>query len=223
MKRATDFLDEAGRTEVEAAILEAEKLSSVEIACVVATESGRYDRAEGLVGILFGLVGLGLADNLWLGRSGVGSWQGASPMAVLALGIVLGYAFGNVLASILHPVRRLLVPRQEMDEEVTRGAAAAFTRLRVGTTAAGTGLLVYVSLFERQVVILLDQAVRQAAGQELADKLCAKAVEGLKAGGGAEVLAELVQEASRTLAKSLPPTEYDQDELSNRVLVLHPR
>lgn len=221
--KATNFLGPEGARAVEDAVRRAEAASNLEVACVVATESGRYDRAEGLWGLAFGLVGMGLAELAWLARPAAGAWSEPISPWVLALGVVVGFLVGNVFASYVHPVRRLMVGAGEMDDEVDRAAAAAFTRCRVGTTASRTGLLVYVSLFERRVVVLLDEAVRKAAGADLASRLCDQAVQGLGAGRTHEVLVELIDAAAEQLKDKLPPREDDVDELANRVVVLHPR
>ena len=111
----------------------------------------------------------------------------------------------------------------ELEEEVARGAAAAFTRVRVGDTKGRTGVLVYVSLFERRVVVMLDSGARAAAGEALAAELCAKATKGLAAGGRAEVLVGLIDAAAEALAAKLPPVDGDTNELADRVVLLHPR
>ena len=51
MQRASEFLNEEQRKQIEKAVVEAETLTSCEIVPVVATSSGRYDRAEDMVGL----------------------------------------------------------------------------------------------------------------------------------------------------------------------------
>jgi uncharacterized membrane protein len=55
---ANTFLTASQRKELEAKIQEVETRTSAEIVCAVATESGRYDRAESLVGLLAALLAL---------------------------------------------------------------------------------------------------------------------------------------------------------------------
>ena len=56
MVRASTFFPEEDKVLIEKAIADAEQATSGEIVPVVATRSGRYDRAEDLVGIILGLV-----------------------------------------------------------------------------------------------------------------------------------------------------------------------
>lgn len=206
---------------LEAAIARLEQRSAAEVVCVVATESGRYDRAESVIGLLLGLVGLGMAESAW--SAFAGSWGAPTPLLVQAAGVVVGFALGLLLGSYVHPLRRALVSRAELEEEVNRGAAAAFTASRVGATAGRVGVLVYVSLFEHRVVVMLDSGVKALVPAEFASQLVDRAVAGLKAGKKTEALAELVDLLGETLAQKLPARPDDADELPNHVIALHPR
>jgi putative membrane protein len=216
---ATDFL--ANKQVVDEAVTRLEQRSAAEVVCVVATESGRYDRAESLVGLVLGLVGLALADATWSAMDG--GWGSAAPLLWQAGGVSVFFALGVALASFVHPVRRLFVSATEMDEEVRRGALAAFSGSRVHHTARRTGVLMYVSLFEQRVVVLLDEGVRAAVGDDLARQLVDAAIVGLKAGKRAEVLAALIDQVGEALAVKLPADAQNPDELPNHVIALHPR
>ncbi|MCC6332712.1 MAG: hypothetical protein IT380_01840 [Myxococcales bacterium] len=218
---ANDFL--ADKKPVEDAIARLEQKSTAEVVCVVATESGRYDRAESFFGVALGLVGLAIADGAWASWGPPGSWTGPAPLVAQAAGVVVGFLAGLLLASFVHPLRRLLVSAREQEEEVRRAAWAAFSGSRVGSTAGRTGVLVYVSLFEHRVVVLLDSGVRAVVEEGFAQQLVDKAVAGLKAGRRAEVLAELVDQVGEALAAKLPPAAKTANELPNHVIALHPR
>lgn len=211
----------ADQKPIEAAIARLEQRSSAEVVCVVATESGRYDRAESLLGLVLGLVGLAVAEGVWSAVSG--SWGSPTPLLVQAAGVVVGFVAGLLLASFVHPLRRVLVSKAEREEEVRRGAWSAFTASRVGATAGRVGVLVYVSLFEHQVVVLLDTGVQALVPADFAAQLVDRAVAGLKAGKRTEALAELVDLLAQTLAEKLPAGTDNPDELPNHVIALHPR
>jgi putative membrane protein len=216
---ALTFLSE--RKPIEEAIARLEQRSAAEVVCVVATESGRYDRAESLIGLVLGLVGLGLAESVW--RALEGSWGTPTPLFAQAAGVIAGFIAGLLLGSYVHPLRRALVSKAEMEEEVRRGAAAAFTASRVGATADRVGVLVYVSLFEHRVVVQLDSGVQAHVPADFAAQLVDRAVSGLKSGTGAAALAELVDLLATTLADKLPVKPGDTNELPNHVIALHPR
>lgn len=61
MRRASTRFDEEERRRINDAIIEAESRTSAEILCVVATDSGRYDRAEDMAGLLGGVLAMSAA------------------------------------------------------------------------------------------------------------------------------------------------------------------
>ena len=56
MKLASQIFNDQERKRVDDAVAQAEKRTSAEIVPVVATSSGRYDRAEDIVGLFVGLI-----------------------------------------------------------------------------------------------------------------------------------------------------------------------
>ncbi|MEW6431651.1 MAG: hypothetical protein AB1730_09075 [Myxococcota bacterium] len=159
-----------------------------------------------------GIVGLAVAGAVWDALHPSGGWGGPVPMAAQAAGVVLGFVLGVLAGSLVHPLRGLFVSQREQDDEVRRAAWAAFTGSRVSETAGRTGLLVYVSLFEHRVVVLLDSGVRAVVSADFPQTLVARAVEGLGAGERAEALAD-----------KLPARGKNPNELPNHVIALHPR
>ena len=230
MATANNFLTPSEVEQVEAAIAAAEKQTSAEIVCVVATESGRYDRAEAVVGLFTGLLLLLLANLLMplLHRQllPVGDWNEPSvglAFVEQAVAVLIGFVAGNVLASYWHGLRRLFVRTAQMDAETERAANFVFAARRLTSTRHAGGLLLYVSLFEHRVIVLADQGVMDALGQGFLDQIRDTAVAKLRSGNATGTLVESVQQAAEQLATALPHTPEDNDELPNTFVRLHPR
>jgi len=139
MKNAERTLTKAGTERIESAIAEAERRSSAEIVCAVSTESGRYDRAEAIAGLIGSLVGLGIAHfaHEELGTA-PGEWA-AGPLALgwQALAVAVGFVVGHVAASYGHGLRRLFTSRREKEAEVWRAAWHVFGTAAIrGTVCA---------------------------------------------------------------------------------------
>jgi uncharacterized membrane protein len=79
------------------------------------------------------------------------------PLAALA-----AFARGVLLGVVLRGRRGVLPPRPLLRSAAARGARRAFVELGVDKTRDRIGLLVYVALFEREVVLLPDQGVPAA-------------------------------------------------------------
>ena len=85
-------------------------------------------------------------------------------------------------------------------------------------------MLIYVSLFERRVVVLADHQALSVLGESGIEALRDTAVSHLKQGGLVDSFVETINQAATGLAEALPAdSEENPDELSNRVLQFHPR
>ena len=225
MKRARDFFTAEERERINQAVTEAEKPTAGEIVPAVATASGRYDRAEDIGGFLLALL---LLTASWL------AFQGAAPLAgdwahgfalTLRLRWVLliligGFIVGAALTSRVGWLRGLLATNREMRAEVERAAWEAFSRLRVGRTAGGTGILLYLSLFERMVLVLGDEPIAQQLDQKAWDEVRDTLVAGLRSRRAAEALCQSIARCGELLSKHFPLQPGDVNELTNELRVL---
>ena len=222
---AKTFLSADAQAAVSAAIAAAEERTSAEIVCALATESGRYDRAEALLGLICALLGLLSVNLLTEGAAGGGSWEEAAriPYALQAAGVVFGFLAGNVLASYVHPLRRVFVGAGEAEAEVARAASHVFVNQRLASTRAKGGVLLYVSLFERRVLVLADEGAFAVLGQAGVDALRDQALAKLRAGERGATFEETVAAIAERLAGALPREVDDANELADELLVYHPR
>jgi putative membrane protein len=226
MLRADRFLTAQETQSIEAAIAEAEKKTAAEIRCAVATESGRYDRAEAIVGLIGALLCLMIANVIGLVVQNGGAMWGTPEGIHLgwqATAVVLGFVGGTVLAGTWHALRRVFVHRRELAAEVRRAAWNAFALGKISSTEARTGLLIYLSLFERRVMVLADQHALDILGQDGVNELRDLALDAIRGGERVETFLRPIRAAAEKLAPSLPPKGDNPDELPNRLLIFHPR
>ena len=174
MVDARDWLTQAQREDVAEAIEKAEGRTSGEFLCVVATESGRYDRAESIVGLLLAILGMLAAQMVGSHflSSAPGSWApgGLVGEGWLILGVVLGFVFGTWLAGRIPRLRRPFIGKRLIAQEVERAASHLFHLHQLAKTEKRVGVMVFISLFERRVVVRADQAAFEVLKEEgLAD------------------------------------------------------
>src|SRR5262245_33822113 len=94
MTRASKFLSDQDKARVEQAIAEAEKQTSAEIMVVVATRSGRYDRAEDFFGVLLALLAVAAAWSLWQGLNPAsGEWASGHDLTIGLLPVLGLFVF----------------------------------------------------------------------------------------------------------------------------------
>lgn len=211
--------DDLKRVKERIAALEAH--TDAEVVCAIATESGRYDRAESLGGLLLGLVAL-ITGNKFISLH---DWDPAAalPVSLQVLLMVGGVIAGSVLTSYGHPFRRLLVFRREMAEEVTRSAHQIFSQRGIGATRHRGGLLIYLSFFERRLEVLGDSAVMQKLSQADLETIRDATLENVRLGEPIQGLLAGLDRAQEKLAKVLPATKAMTTALPNELLVFHPR
>ena len=225
MRKAASFFTEEQKRRIERAVADAESKTSVEIVPVVATASGRYDRPEDIVGIWVAAICMAVVWHfLPKDSTDPGAWGftwTAWRLPILIAVMVLGFIGGAVLAGWVGWLRRLFTPRREQLEEVSSRAHAVFFDNRVHQTKGGTGLLLYLSLFERTASVVADDKVIKKLGQAAIEKLCHELTKRLRAEKDpAEALASVIAEAGQLLGEALPAQDENPNELSDSLILL---
>ena len=221
MSSTSRILSADGKQAVELAIAAAERKTSGEIVVVVARRSGCYDRGEDLFGVLVAIAAVVAAWLLWQGVAVDHDWAprfspvlGLIPVVAIFLG---GFTLGAVIATLVPQLGLFFTTRADMFAEVKERAELAFHRFSVRKTAAGTGVLVYISLLERMVWVVGDTAVSERIAPEewagVRDQLVADLRRGDAAGG----LERSVAKVGELLAAEFPPVDGDIDEIGNQV------
>jgi putative membrane protein len=225
MTRASKFLSDQDKARVEGAIAEAEKQTSAEIMVVVATRSGRYDRAEDFFGVLLALLAVAGAWSLWQGLNPAsGDWASGHDLAIGLLPVlglfVFWFLVGVGLATRFPVLAKAFVPRAQFEAEVRRRGFEAFHLFRVGHTKGRNGVLIYVSLVERMAWVVGDDAVTEALPQTTWEGATRAIGEGFSSGRHAEGLERAVKLCAEALALKFPRAADDRDEIPNTVKLL---
>jgi putative membrane protein len=218
---AASFTD-IERQRVNDAVVAAEQNTSAEIMAVVATASGRYDRAEDMAGLWLGIAALSIA---WLAFQTVSiEWdQPELGLGLVSIVLILlgGFVLGAIIAANVGWVRRLFTPRGEMMLEVNARARQVFFDYRIRHTAQRGGVLLYVSLFERIAVVLADEVAGERLSEGAVEQLCAQLTERLRSGGNiADAIADTIRAAGERLAPVLPRQPGDVNELPDLLVTI---
>lgn len=228
MRTATSLLTPDQRSQIEAAIAAAERRTSAEFVVAVRPRSGAYERATDLAGFAIGLLIVLGVSVAWLAAAPAapasGAWTIRTPMPLslaATLALVAGATVAGVATAAAVPrLARPLITRAERLREVRRAGAEAFHALRVRRTEGATGVLIYVSLFERTALITADDRVASGLPPEVCAKACQAVTAALAEGRPAEGLVQAVEVCADHLAATCPARGADTDELPNRVHLL---
>ena len=143
------FLPEA-RTRVAGAIEQIERETAAEVVVAVRRRSGHYRHTDLYAGLALSL--LMLLVLLFHPYPFEVEWMPANVLVAFAAGALL---VGNVAA-----LRRLFTSKHLLRENARMAARAAFYDMGISRTMGRTGILVYVSIFERRVEVVPDSAVK---------------------------------------------------------------
>ena len=221
---ASRLFSDEDRRAIADAVRAAERTTSGEIVPVVASTSDTYERAEDLVGLA--VAGLAFSLTWQLGQRFVPrvDWDVEYVLVLelpLLLGVLLaGWWLGVLLARVSPWLKRLFLLRRVAKERVLIAAHHAFDALHVKRTAAATGVVIYVSLFERQVCVCADRAVAQKIGEAEWVRACTMLIEALRAGQPREGFVAAIQHVGTVLAAHFPVVAGDRDELANELHIL---
>ena len=207
--RAVEVLGEKDHQAVRRALVEAESKTVGEILPVVVERSDPHPGADWLAALSFVIVGSS-ALLAWM------PWQ--HPVAVLAAQIVLGAA-GFGLARVLPDFKRLFVFENRATEVAEEQAFQEFYGNGLHRTEAATGVLLFVSLFERRVVILADEGIDGEVDPAFWADANDAVLDGIRRGSLRDGLLEGIRRAGDLLSKKFPWREGDRNEVPDRLIV----
>lgn len=192
-------------SQVEAKVQQIESVSQAEIVVLVSSRSGSYADVD----LRWALVMVFATLAFILHSSFV-----FSPNTIL-LDVCLMGLLGWFCSGKSSFLRRLLTSRKRRLRQATHSAAQAFTEENVSATLHRSGILLYVSLLERELVVLpdigVDARMPRAEWGKFVDPV-------LQASSLADMEAQFLQGLdglAECLAKYLPASEVNLNELDD--------
>jgi putative membrane protein len=206
------FFSPADHAAIEAAVREVEAQSAGEIVPYAVERSDHYVDALWHAATLGALLGaLAGAIVHWIGEF----WGGPTVLWI-ALPPTAGAALGWLAALAIPALRRALVARDVLAARVRQRAAQAFLDEGIFRTRDRTGILIFVSLFERQVVVRADRGLDGVVTPGEWEQIVAAIAAGMRRGQPGPALGEGIRRCA-TLASRLPRRPDDRDELSGQL------
>ncbi|HET9427477.1 MAG TPA: hypothetical protein VFO69_03870 [Allosphingosinicella sp.] len=213
---------------VTAAVAEAETRSDGEIVTIVAGRSDAYHDvalhyavlAMLIVPALLALLPQGWidwAEGLMLG------WNSdfSRAAAMIALFVLLVLAFLIVrLGLAWMPLRMALTPGRTKSRRVHRRAVQLFRSGCELKTLGRTGILIYLSLAEHRAEIVADEAIASQVEPEVWGEAMEVMIERVKSGQAGAGMAAAVEKVSEVLARVVPKSSQNPNELPDRLIEL---
>lgn len=222
------MLSETDHARVTAAVAAAERTSDGEVVTIVAAASDTYHDVGVHYSVLLMLLvpaALALVPPAWIDWASalVLGWNAAftrgALMAALFALLALAFLIGRLLLAWL-PLRMALTPGRTKTRRVHRRAVALFRTGCEARTRGHTGILVYLSLSERRAEIVADEAIASQVEPEIWGEAMATLLAEVKAGRPGEGMARAVEAVGAVLARILPPTRDNPNEICDRLIEL---
>ncbi len=180
---------------IKAAVHKAEEKISGEIVPVFVERSGFYTIANYRGGIL--LSGITFLCIILFDRY-VPALAILDPMLIFFV-VVLAGILGGILTHTLPFIKRRLVSREHLDQATRKRAEAAFLEEEVFNTRQRTGILIFISFFEHEVMVLADRGISKVVDQKEWDTMVQHIIEKVRMGQITEGIEDAIHRCGEIL------------------------
>lgn len=201
------LLTQEDRKAIEDAVRKAEAQTSGEIVFAVTDASAHYHHAT----IQGAVIGMAVASAVYL----------SLPFSHTITGMLwtelLSFVFFYALIPYV-PWRRWLISAREMDARVHEAAFMQFYTSGLYRTRESNGVEIYLSLFERRVVVIGDRGIHEKMGNPHWDGVRDRIIQGIKQGKPREGICTAIEICGEALALHFPHRLDDVNELPDQVI-----
>lgn len=205
---------------IEDEIRSAEKLTTGEIVPMVVRRSSTIGHIGPLLFAIFGLLYLSLDLSLWHSQV-LHSLSEIIPLGdyfLWGVDFVLLWLLSLMLARLSF-FQRLCTNPLDRQSQVRMRAEVEFYEAGLNETQGSTGILIFVSLMERQVVVLADKSIATRLPPETWSSLVNELVSDIRKKQMAVGFAKAVQSCGKILAQHFPAQAENPNELKDHFIV----
>lgn len=201
---------------IKSAVREAESRISGEIVPVIVERSGNYTLANykgGIIGAALTFVMMIILDRYVI--SDASSTLYYDPVFIFVV-VVLGGIAAAVLANFVDPFKRLMINQQQLDVSTRQRAENAFLEEEVFNTRQRTGIMIFISFFEHEVIVMADKGISKVVDQKQWDSIVADLIGFIRNGKMVDGLEVAIKRCGEILLeKGFHKTEDDINELGD--------
>jgi putative membrane protein len=173
---------EADLQRIKTAVKEAENTISGEIVPVFVERSGLYVTAVykgALILATLSFVFMIIVDRYLI--TDVSSTLYYDPVFIFFV-VVVGGLIGSLLPTLFERIKRMLIGQKQMDECTRQRAENAFLEEEVFNTRHRTGIMIFISFFEHEVIVMADRGISKVVDQQEWDKIVTQLVVNIRDG-----------------------------------------
>ena len=199
---------------IKKAVHDAESKISGEIVPVFVERSGIYSIANyraALIGAATVFLLIIIFDRY------VPSLAVYDPVLIFSI-VMLGGFIGALKSHFLNPVKRFMLSQGHLDQATRKRAESAFLEEEVFNTRQRTGILIFISFFEHEVIVMADKGISKVVDQKEWDTLVRIIIEHIKKGKITDgIVSAITRCGDILLEKGFVITPDDVNELGDEL------
>ncbi len=214
---ASKFLTDEEKHSVEACVKEVEKTTSGEIVPMIVSASYHYPMSNMIGGLIFALL---ISVAFTLAYSIQKSWGGVTAMDLWLFPAVFAVSFllFHELVKRIPGLKRIFITRAEITEEVEEAALTSFYRNGLNKTRDRTGILIFISVFERKALVLADEGINAKVDTAVWQEVVDLVVNSIKQRKQAEGICRAIRRCGGLIGEYFPIKKDDTNELDNLIV-----
>jgi len=201
---------------INAAVKEAEDKISGEIVPVIVERSGYYTIANYKAGMLSAALTFILMIVLDRYVITDASYTLFYDPVFIFFVVVVGGLVGGLLPNVIPALKRPLISQQQLDHSTQMRAQNAFLQEEVFNTRQRTGIMIFISFFEHEVIVMADKGISKVVDQQEWDKMVSLLVTDIRQDKIVEGLERAINRCGEVLLeKGFVKTADDINELGD--------
>lgn len=130
--------------------------------------------------------------------------------------VALGSGLGATLAYFSDFIKRMLLTPSTMDTACKQKAETLFLEEEVFNTRQRTGIMIFISFFEHEVIIMADRGINKVVDQKVWDQVVNNLINQIKMGKVIDgTIAAIIRCGEILLEKGFKKTDLDINELKD--------
>lgn len=203
---------ESDLNRIKKAVHDAESKISGEIVPVIVGKSGHYSIANYKASLL--TASLAFLCIIFFDRY-VPSLAVYDPLFIFFIVLVSG-VLGAGASYWSDGIKRLMLTQAHMDSATRQRAETAFISEEVFNTAQRTGIMIFISFFEHEVIVMADKGISSVVEQKVWDKIVLNLTDSIRKDKIVEGIEAAIQRCGEILLeKSFAISPDDKNELSD--------
>jgi putative membrane protein len=201
---------------IKQSVFDAESKISGEIVPVIVSRSGHYTIANykgSLFAAAFTFLSIVFIDRY------VPTYAIYDPLLIFFAVVLVG-ALGALATHYSDMIKRMLIGQQYMDRATYQRAETSFLEEQVFNTRQRTGIMIFISFFEHEVIVMADKGISQVVEQKEWDKLVKNLTDHIRDNKIVEGLEIAIKRCGEILLeKGFHKTGDDENELRDDLRV----